>query len=140
MKKKVGDRKHYKKWLLEIIKTIWIEFEKKFLKLWETQNHGDAYPKVLFNNSKIMISEKKEYMRNLFEETILFAGTKIIRRIYGFAHNIDFEWIENTKVRANCEYKASKLAITMLKNTHNFKSINDLIKLVKINENMKVKL
>ena len=138
--KKIGDRKHYKKWLLETIKTIWIEFEKKFLKLWQTQNNGDAYPKVLFNNSKIIIAEKKEYMQNLFEESIMFAGAKIIRRIYGFAHNIDFEWIENTKVRANCEYKASKLAITMLKNTHSLKSINDLIKLVKRNENMKVKL
>ena len=139
--KKLGERNQYKKWLLEIIKTIWVEFEKKFLKLWESENHGDVYPKVLFkNSSKKMIVEKKEYMRNLFEETISFAGAKIIRRIYGFAHNIDFEWIENTKIRANCEYKASKLAITMLKNTDYFKSINDLIKLAKINENMKVKL
>ena len=46
--KKFGERKKYKKWLLEIIKTIWIKFEKKFLKLWETENYGDAYPKVLF--------------------------------------------------------------------------------------------
>ncbi len=139
--RKVGERKKYKKWLLEIIKTIWIKFEKKFLKLWETENLGDAYPKVLFKkNSKKMITEKKEYMKNLFEETISYAGAKIIRRIYGFAHNIDFEWIENTKVRANCEYKASNLAIEMLKNTNSFKSINDLIKVAKRNENMNVKL
>ena len=137
---KSGERKQYKKWLLSIIKTIWIEFEKKFLKLWETENHGDAYPKLLFkNNSKKMILEKKEYMQNLFKETIAYAGAKIIRRIFGFAHNIDFEWIENAKVRANCEYKASKLAILMLKDTHSFKSINDLIKLAKKNEKMKVK-
>ena len=30
--KKFGERKKYKKWLLEIINTIWIKFEKKFLK------------------------------------------------------------------------------------------------------------
>ncbi len=139
--KKIDERKKYKKWLLETIKTIWIKFEKKFLKLWENENHGDGYPKVLFKkNSKKMIIEKKVYMQNLFEETISYAGAKIIRRIYGFAHNIDFEWIENTKVRADCEYKASNLAIEMLKNTHSFKSINDLIRLAKINENMKVKL
>ena len=137
---KSGERKEYKKWLLSIIKTIWIEFEKKFLKLWENENHGDAYPKLLFkNNSKKMILEKKEYMQNLFKETIAYAGAKIIRRIFGFAHNIDFEWIENAKVRANCEYKASKLAILMLKDTHSFKSIDDLIKLAKKNEKMKVK-
>ena len=139
--KKFGERKKYKKWLLEIIKTIWIKFEKKFLKLWETKNYGDAYPKVLFKkNSKKMILEKKMYMQNLFEETISYAGAKIIRRIYGFAHNIDFEWIENTKVRANCEYNASSLAIEMLKNTNSFKSINDLVKVAKRKENMKVKL
>ena len=109
--------------------------------MWETENHGDAYPKVLFKkNSKKIFLEKKEYMQNLFEETISYAGAKIIRRIYGFAHNIDFEWIENTKVRANCEYKASSLAIEMLKNTNSFKSINDLIKAAKINDNKKVKL
>ncbi len=139
--KKLGERAQYKKWLLEIIKKIWVEFEKKFLKLWKTENHGDAYPKILFkNNSKKMIDEKKKYMQNLFQETISFSGAKIIRRIYGFAHNIDFEWIENMKVRANCEYKASNLAIEMLRNTQSFKSIDDLIKLAKINENKKVKL
>ena len=36
--------------------------------------------------------------------------------------------------------KASNLAIEMLKNTNSFKSINDLIKVAKRNENMNVKL
>ena len=77
--KKIGDRKHYKKWLLETIKTIWIEFEKKFLKLWQTQNNGDAYPKVLFNNSKIMIAEKKEYMQLREEESIVTGRQHLVR-------------------------------------------------------------
>tara|TARA_Y100000996_G_C22530285_1_gene646198 strand:- start:497 stop:1771 length:1275 start_codon:yes stop_codon:yes gene_type:complete len=134
-----GERKLYKIWLLELIQKIWIEFEKKFLKLWEKKNYGDAYPRVLFKNDiKKFNKEKENYMRKLFQETVSFAGAKIIRRIFGFAHNIDFDWIENEEVRANCEYKASQLAILMLTKTNLFKSITDLTNEASKREKMKV--
>ena len=39
-----------------------------------------------------------------------FAAAKIIRRILGLAHNIDFEWIEDPRLRAVCEARSLRLA------------------------------
>ena len=45
-------------------------------------------------------------MERLFADTIGFAGAKIMRRILGLAHNIDFELIEDPRQRAICEARA----------------------------------
>ena len=36
-------------------------------------------------------------MRRLFADTVGFAAAKTIRRIFGLAHNIDFELIEDPR-------------------------------------------
>jgi len=54
------------------------------------------------------------YMKRLFEDTVGFAAAKIVRRILGLAHNIDFEWIENTRQRAVCEARSLRLARAMM--------------------------
>ena len=55
----------------------------------------------------------------------------MIRRIFGFAHNIDLDWIKDDKKRAECEYKSARLAITMIINPDSFKKIEDLVLKVK---------
>ena len=46
-----------------------------------------------FNNKHIIKTEQKKYLQNIYTNSIGFAGAKIIRRIFGFAHNIEFDWI-----------------------------------------------
>ncbi len=46
-------------------------------------------------------AERQAYMERLFQDTVGFAAAKIIRRILGLAHNIDFEWIEDARLRAD---------------------------------------
>ena len=53
-------------------------------------------------------------MAQLFCDTVGFAAAKIIRRILGLAHNIDFELIEDPKRRAVCEARSLRLARSML--------------------------
>jgi 5-methylthioribose kinase len=53
-------------------------------------------------------------MTRLFQDTVGFAAAKIIRRILGLAHNIDFEWIKDTRQRATCEARSLRLARAML--------------------------
>ena len=126
--KNIGDRSEYKKWILETIYDVWTKFEIKFTKLWDEFPQGDAYPPIMFENNKYIIQdEKKLFLKNIFKDSIGFAGAKIIRRIFGFAHNIDFEWIENLETRAGCENKCANLGIQMQINTDNFKDISSLI-------------
>ena len=49
-----------------------------------------------------------------FEDTVGFAAAKIIRRILGLAHNIDFELIEDPRRRAVCEARSLRLARAMM--------------------------
>jgi 5-methylthioribose kinase len=52
-----------------------------------------------------------------------FAASKIIRRILGLAHNIDFELIEDARVRATCEARSLQLARAMMVDTGSFTTI-----------------
>ncbi|MDB2348732.1 S-methyl-5-thioribose kinase, partial [Alphaproteobacteria bacterium] len=71
--------------------------------------------------------EQKNYLQNIYNDSIGFAGAKIIRRIFGFAHNIDFDWIKDDKIRATCENKCANLGIRMQINPSKFKDISSLI-------------
>jgi len=63
-------------------------------------------------------------MARLFVDTVGFSAAKIIRRILGLAHNIDFEWIEDVRLRAVCEARSLHLARAMLVNTSSFETIS----------------
>ena len=122
-----GERKEFKKWILNLINMIWIKFENKFCNLWDEYPEGDGYPKQLFNNKQIIKREQKNYIQNIYNDSIGFAGAKIIRRIFGFAHNIDFDWIKDDKMRAICENKCANLGIEMQINSSKYRDISSLI-------------
>ncbi len=126
-----GDRRAFEDWLVETIEQVWTEFERKFLELWRTEAHGDAYPASLFAGSSGALHLEAERQRNmdqLFRDTVGFAAAKIIRRILGLAHNIDFELIENAKLRAVCEARSLRLAREMLVDARSFPNIASVTK------------
>ena len=88
-----------------------------------TEAQGDAYPATLFTGeagAARLEAERQAYMARLFQDTVGFAAAKIIRRILGLAHNIDFEWIEDTRLRAICEARSLRLARAMLVDAPSF--------------------
>src|SRR5258705_4142796 len=68
-------------------------------------------------------AERQAYMARLFSDTVGFAAAKIIRRIFGLAHNIDFEWIEDPRSRAICEARSLRLARAMMVDTGSFPTV-----------------
>src|SRR4029079_8083880 len=85
---------------------------REFLELWRTEANGDAYPATLFPGAAgaaRLEAEREAYMERLFHDTVGFSAAKIIRRILGLAHNIDFELIEDPKQRAICEARSLRL-------------------------------
>lgn len=121
-----GSRRAFEAWVLKTIEQVWTEFARKFLELWRSETSGDAYPVTLFAGStgaQRLEAERQVYMARLFADTVGFAAAKIIRRILGLAHNIDFELIEDDKLRATCEARSLRLARDMLVNTGSYPSI-----------------
>lgn len=121
-----GERHSFETWLLETIENVWIEFARKFLELWRSEGRGDAYPVTLFMGAagaSRLEAERQAYLERLFRDTVGFAAAKIIRRILGLAHNIDFEWIGEARLRAVCEARSLRLARAMLVDPTSFASI-----------------
>jgi 5-methylthioribose kinase len=126
-----GERRAFEAWLLQTIEDVWNGFVQKFIELWRGEAKGDAYPAALFPGeagaARLEI-ERQAYMERLFGDTVGFAAAKIIRRILGLAHNIDFELIEDAKLRATCEARSLRLARAMLVDTSAFPTIGAVIK------------
>ena len=126
-----GERRSFEAWMLETIEDVWAEFSRKFVELWRTQANGDAYPAALFAGqagAARLEAERQAFMDRLFQDAVGFSAAKIIRRILGLAHNIDFEWIEDPRLRATCEARSLRLARAMLLETPSFRSIGDVTK------------
>ena len=124
-----GERAAFETWVLETVEKVWGEFARKFLDLWRAGAAGDAYPASLFAGEKgaaRLEAERQAYMQRLFADTVGFAAAKTIRRIFGLAHNIDFELIEDPRRRAISEARAVRLARTMMLEAGAFSAIADV--------------
>jgi 5-methylthioribose kinase len=124
-----GERQAFEAWLLETVEQVWNEFTRKFLDLWRASAAGDAYPASLFAGAQgaaRLEAERQAYMQRLFTDTVGFAAAKTIRRIFGLAHNIDFELIEDPQRRAVNEARAVRLARVMMVEAAGFPDIADV--------------
>jgi len=127
-----GERDAYRQWILQTVELFWNGFEKQFVELWTANRTGDAYPPDLFENAaedgadagrRSFSLAQHLYMRGLFEDAVGYAGTSMIRRILGLAHNIDMEWIEDPGRRADCERRTLALAVDLVKHARQIPSI-----------------
>ena len=126
-----GERSAFDTWVLETIEALWTQFAAKFLALWRAGVSGDAYPAVLFDGPSgeaRLEAERLAYMDRLLGDAIGFAAAKIIRRILGLAHNIDFELIEDVRMRATCEARSLRLARRMMLEPGSFPTIGAVTK------------
>jgi 5-methylthioribose kinase len=74
-----------------------------------------------------MDKERVRFMRGVFEDTLAFAGAKMIRRILGLAHVEDLEAIADPERRARCEARALRLARELLVGPKGFSGLADVV-------------
>jgi 5-methylthioribose kinase len=72
-------------------------------------------------------SARSRLVDGLFADMLGFGACKMIRRILGFAHVIDFERIPEAALRAECEAGALAMARLLLSHPEQFNSIDDVI-------------
>ncbi len=129
-----GARDAYRTWILAQVADVWSGFHDRFLELWRAAPQGDAYPVSLFASDEDRAALEKErarFMRALFEDTLGFAGAKMIRRILGLAHVEDLEAIADPERRARCEAKALRLARELMVGARGFSGPADVISAVR---------
>jgi 5-methylthioribose kinase len=74
-----------------------------------------------------MEDERKRFMRMIFEDSLAFAGAKMIRRVLGLAHTEDLESIADAERRAACESKVLALGRELLIGAKGFSGIADVV-------------
>jgi 5-methylthioribose kinase len=124
------DRIAYRHWILEQAKTFWESFRSTFVALWAENSGGDIFPVSLFARPEEAITlelARSAFLDGLLADMLGFAACKMIRRIVGFAHVIDFDRIQDAALRARCEAGALAMARTLLTHPAQFRSIQDVV-------------
>jgi 5-methylthioribose kinase len=124
------NRVAYQHWILEQVETFWESFRRSFVALWAESPHGDVLPTSMFSRpeeTSTLESARGAFLDGLFADMLGFGACKMIRRIVGFAHVIDFDRIEDAAVRARCEANALAMARALLTQSAQFRSIQDVI-------------
>ena len=121
-----GERDGYRRWILATVEDVWDRFSRRFVELWTAFPTGDGYPAPLFEGPEGRASLREAqaaYMRRLFVDALGFAGTAMIRRTLGLAHNIDMDKIEDADLRAACERRNLQLARELVTGAAGFPDI-----------------
>ncbi|CAI6003434.1 unnamed protein product [Closterium sp. NIES-65] len=118
-----------KKWILQCFTETWQKFEAKFLALWNDKAlaKGDAYPQALYHdNAALLSAAQTAFLREVFLDSLGFAGAKMVRRIVGIAHVEDLESIADPDVRAACERRALNFGKHLIKERQKYNSIAEV--------------
>ncbi len=121
-----NNRVDYGEWILTQVCAVWDGFGSKFLQLWETHGKGDSYVAELFSDpdgAVALAAHREAYIHKLFQDSLGFAGAKMIRRILGLAHVEDLEVIEDQDLRAACETKALLLGRALIVDRESYADI-----------------
>jgi len=124
------DRVAYQNWILGQCRIFWETFRSRFLSLMAGHAKGDAFPAALFSDPEdaaMLQAARSEFLDSLFADMLGFGACKMIRRIVGFAHVIDFDKIDDPALRGRCEAGALAMARLLLTHPEQFHAIDDVI-------------
>lgn len=127
----------YEAWLLEQVEQIWSKFERKFCALWDQHLEGDYLPaRLLTGDSRaaraaIVSRVRSDYMARLFDDSLGFAASEMIRRVLGLAHVADLDNIADPDQRALCEARALRAARELLLNHRKYTGIMPVLAMVR---------
>ena len=126
-------RREYQAYLLEMIRDIWSQFERKFEDVWVKNNRGDLVPDKYwdFPGGQEAFSEyRRNYLHRLLQDVAGHGGTKFLRRMMGIVSVWDISSIEDPEQRAVAERLAIRIGRRWLLERKSVNSIDDLTGIV----------
>ena len=79
------DRSEYIEYLCKQTVVFYNTFYAQFTELWRTENSGNLIPKTI-GNDELRKEYQMEFMRDIWRDSIKFAGIILIRRTLGIAY------------------------------------------------------
>jgi 5-methylthioribose kinase len=115
-------RNEFRDYLLQTIREVWLHFEEEFQALWLK----DGVDRVA--NAA---GYREDYMQRLLQDTIGFAGCKMIRRIIGLAPVADIHTIQDPEIRAKAERIALSIGENLILLNRHAVSIEQILDIAK---------
>lgn len=115
-------RADYREWLLETVDSVWSRFVEEFGKLW------DAH---LVDRMAKSPGYRELYMKRLLQDTIGYAGCKMIRRVVGLAHVADIDKISDASAKEKAQRIALRIGRALVMSGRNADSFDSVLRIVK---------
>ncbi len=113
-----ASRADYRAYLLTTVQEVWDQFEQQFLALWDEH---------LIDRMAATPGYREHYMKRLLQDTVGFAGCKVIRRVIGLAHVADIDKIGDERKRERAERIALTIGKALIKQHRRAESIGEVL-------------
>ena len=120
----------YINWILETIEEVLTKFEEKFLTLWNLQEESALIVDGFIPDHDLN-KYKKEFMINIFQDALGYAGCKMTRRMFGIAGVADIRDIEDEQIRDNAIKMTLDIAKVFVKEHKEITKIETVLHIIK---------
>jgi len=128
------ERERYQSYLLDMIRSIWEEFARKFDAVWAANNRGELVPQSYWDfpgGADAFDEYRRRYIQRLLQEVAGHGGTKFLRRMMGIVSVWDFTSIKDLERRAVAERLAIRIGTRWVLERKSVTCIEDLIGIVR---------
>lgn len=117
-----SERRVWRDWLLQQVERLWHEFSREFTHLMATKTTDLSLQNTHWQQRRL---------RQIWRDSLGFAGTEMIRRTVGLSHVADQETIEDPVLRAQCEAMSLQLGRELILQRNTIHSVTELTDLMR---------
>ena len=116
---------------MQTIKDVWNVFSTRFVEIWNAEGldnftfSGSVYGTPSNNDTRA--AGQALFLKTLLDESLLFAGTCVLRRLVGISHVHDFDSIADADVRGAAELRAFAIGRELLVEHTQFTTIESVV-------------
>jgi 5-methylthioribose kinase len=127
------ERASYQAYLLDMMRSVWTEFSRKFDELWVNNNRGELPPAKYWNfpgGEEAFADFRRCYIHNILLDVAGHGGSKMLRRMMGIVSVWDFTTIKDLEKRAIGERAAIRIGSRWILEKNSINSEEDLAGIV----------
>lgn len=122
----------YRQWLLDAARSVLEQFLVKFRAHWDAEGPSAMMTAGYWDDcgEEAYESYKDSVMKQLLQESVGFAGCKMMRRQMGIAHVLDIDSIEDQKERAIAERTVIRIAREFVVRYKEINSVDHMMEVI----------
>jgi len=116
-------------WILEVVEEIWEIFVDEFSELWRKERTGILSGQEFFEDAQCSTGSEialQQQLKQIWQDSLGFAGIEMHRRILGLAHAAELETVVDEEERAGCERRALTMGRMLAVNRATFSDIQSV--------------